>query len=112
MGHRLHPTPLTQLNRWELPASYKLEDWESEDETFGSIVSEDFCKRCLDLYNSSSDIDNVKDSFRRCQIFTNIDQNPEIFKELKTIIRTVLNRYRNEVDIGTLHFVNTVCLTW
>ena len=46
--HKLHSKPLKQLYRHDLPASYELEDWESEDDiwfrTDGNIYNvNEFC---------------------------------------------------------------------
>lgn len=35
--YRLHSKPLKQLNRWDLPASYELDSWENDEDSWVKI---------------------------------------------------------------------------
>jgi len=66
----------------------------------------EFSDKCIKLFNHNSNmIENHEYDWRRCKIYTNLDSS-SLFEEFKTIIKTALNRYRSEVNIGTLSFVN------
>jgi hypothetical protein len=60
----------------------------------------------FELMSRAGNVDVTKETYRRCQVFTQLDSNAVLFEKVKAPIREALKRYKQDVGNGTLNFVS------
>ena len=69
----------------------------------------DFYNRCIELFEDNiSGLSNCNEDWRRCQIYTKLDSQGQMFEELKEIIRKVIDRYRKEIANNNISFLKCI----
>lgn len=58
----------------------------------------------IDLFDNNV-VNKHEQNWRRCEIYTKLDSQKEVFEEFKSLIRSTLYRYRTEIQNPNLHFL-------
>jgi hypothetical protein len=85
-----------------------LSDWVK---VYNDIMSAADCEnyiRIFDIVDSMNKNVDVKESYRRCKMFTDLDKNPVLFEPFKIAMKIVLERYKKEMDTGALNFLTNL----
>ena len=69
-------------------------------------VPHDFCDKLVELYDSVPR-DKTNMGHRRCTMFYDLDSDP-FYPEVKRVIRTFLEKYKDDVKCCQLHSVGTM----
>ena len=79
--------------------------------TYTDILTSKECDMFIQLFeimSQANNVDKTKESYRRCQIFTQLDSNTALFEKVKVPVREALRRYKLDTGNGTLNFLSMI----
>ena len=80
---------------------------ESYIKIYENVIPDDFCKKCIDLIDNTTNLQVQDFNWRKCQIYPNFDQH-YYYPEFKQFIKKVLDMYKSEVKNGNLNFITHI----